>query len=127
MAFTSSGINNGTLTKFLANIFVFLCAVGALCLFGYDVVTAQQTSSYVLTILGTSLGAAIKITGVDTGADVATNAITQASSTMVNHATSMAKTIVATSPVTTTVPASTATSPIVINATSTQPTQGNLS
>jgi hypothetical protein len=60
-------VENSTLTRFLANIFLFIMVVGSAGIAGIEILQGQSPNVWLVGILGTALGASIKILGISAG------------------------------------------------------------
>lgn len=66
-------VQNSTLTRLFANIFLLVLVLGASFLAGYEIFTGMPVSQWLIAVLATALGSSIKILGISTGATIATS------------------------------------------------------
>lgn len=60
-------INNSTLTRLFANIFLFVLVIGSAGVVGYEIITRQDINLVAASIVTTALGSSIKILGISAG------------------------------------------------------------
>ncbi len=63
----NAAVSQSLLTRFLANIFAFCVLMAALGLAVYDIVTGQALSPILTTVLGTGIGYALHLLGLNQG------------------------------------------------------------
>lgn len=60
-------VQNSTLTRFLAILFLFIIVTGSAFIVGYEFFTGQTPNTVLCTILGVAIGSSIKILGISAG------------------------------------------------------------
>lgn len=60
-------IKDSTLTRLLANIFLFTIIMGGAFVVGYEMFLGQAVNSWLLGMLGVAVGSSIKILGISAG------------------------------------------------------------
>lgn len=58
---------NSTLTRLLANIFLFVIVLGASGIVGYQIIQGLTPDIWLVGIVGTAIGSSIKILGINAG------------------------------------------------------------
>lgn len=66
-------VMNSTLTRFLANIFLFVLVIGSAGVAGIELVQGRTPDLFVVAILSTALGSSIKILGISAGVSFMNN------------------------------------------------------
>lgn len=82
-----NAITQSVLTRFLANIFLFLLVLSALTVAGYEILSGQPINSLVQNLLLLAAGYAVTILGINHGSTMTPTAPLDASTAYINTST----------------------------------------
>lgn len=60
-------VENSTLTRLLASIFLFVIIMGATGIVGYDLIIGRDIEHWLIGVIGVAIGSSIKILGISAG------------------------------------------------------------